>query len=199
MNGARQCGGRGEGAEEAVERGGEEQGEQGVGDEDAGEEEDSGGGEYAEAGVEGGAFAEGLARPAEAEQHKQQHGERLREMRGEGVAAEDAEAGGGDPVGKRGLLKIADVVDAEGDPVAGEGHLAGGVGVGAVGVVQHRRGEEGGEEEGEPESTEEAEGAGALDCSDGAGELAGSGERSGSWNLLALTAYVVGCCGWICS
>ena len=48
-----------EGSEEAVEGGGEEEGEQDFGDEDAGEEEDAGGGEDGEAGVEGGAGAEG--------------------------------------------------------------------------------------------------------------------------------------------
>ena len=130
-----------QGFQEAVEAGGEQEREQDVGNEDAGEEEDSGGGEHAEAGVEGGAFAEGLARPAVAEQHEQQNGERLRQVRGEGVAAEDAEADGGDPVGQRSFFEVADVVHTQGDPVAGEGHLAGGVGVGAVGVVEHRRGE----------------------------------------------------------
>ena len=68
-------------------------------------------------------------------------------MGGEGVEAEDAEGEGDDPVGQRGLFEVADVVDAEGDPVVGEEHLAGGVGVGAVGVVEDGRGEEGGEEE----------------------------------------------------
>ena len=73
-------------------------------------------------------------------------------MGGEGVEAEEAEAGGDDPVGERGFFEVADVVDAKGDPVAGEGHLAGGVGVGAVGIVEDGRGEEGGEEEEEPEA-----------------------------------------------
>ena len=147
----RMTGMRGATCEEAVERGGEQQREQDIGDEDAGEEEDAGGGEDGEAGVEGGAVAEGLACPAVAEQHQQQHGDRLGQVDGEGVEAEDADAGGGDPVGQRRLLQVADVVDAQGDQVAGEQHLAGGVGVGAVGVVEHGRREEGSDEERQPE------------------------------------------------
>ena len=48
----------------------------------------------------------------------------------------------------------------EGDEVSGEGHVAGGVGVGGVGVVEQRRGEEGGEEDDEPEAGEREEGGG---------------------------------------
>jgi hypothetical protein len=54
--------------EEAVEGGGEEEGEEDFGDEDAGEEEDAGGGEGEEAGVESGALVEGFARPEIAEE-----------------------------------------------------------------------------------------------------------------------------------
>jgi hypothetical protein len=146
--------------EEAVEGGGEEEGEEDVGEEDTGEEEDSGGGEDAEAGVEGGAFAEGLACPADAEQHQEKDAEGLREVHGEGVDAEEAETDGDDPVGEGGFFEIADVVDAQGDPVAGQRHLACGVGVSAVGVVEDGRGEERGEEEDEPERGEKREDAG---------------------------------------
>ena len=62
-------------------------------------------------------------------------------MSGEGVEAEDAEAEGDEPVGERRLFEIADAVDVQGDEVAGESHVAGGVGVGGVGVVEQRRGE----------------------------------------------------------
>ena len=64
--------GWGEGLEEAVEGCGEEEGEEDVWDEDAGEEEDSSAGEHAEAGVEGGAFAKGLACPSDAEEHQEE-------------------------------------------------------------------------------------------------------------------------------
>ena len=100
-------------------------------------------------------------------------------MHGEGVAAEEAEAGGDDPVGEGGFFEVADVVDAQGDPVAGEGHLAGGVGVGAVGIVEHGRGEERGEEEDEPERAEKREDAGVLRLRGGAGGGRGFGGGGG--------------------
>ena len=68
-------------------------------------------------------------------------------MGGEGVEAEDFEADGDEPVGERSLFEVTDAVDVEGHPVSGEGHVAGGAGVGGVGVVEQRRGEERGEEE----------------------------------------------------
>ena len=75
----------------------------------------AGGGEDGEAGVEGGAGAEGLVGPAIAEQREQKDSEGLREMGGEGVEAEDAEAEGDEPVGERGFFEVADAVDVEGD------------------------------------------------------------------------------------
>ena len=164
-----------ESLEEAVEGGAEEEREQDFGDEDAGEEEDSGGGEDGEAGVEGGAVAEGAVGPVVAEEGEQQDADGLGEMGGEGVEAEDAEAEGVEPVGEGRFLEVADAVDVEGDPVAGEGHVAGGVGVGGVGVVEQRRGEERGEEDDEPEAAENKERCGAAgaveDSVTGAGDL----------------------------
>ena len=167
--------GWGEGLEEAVEGCGEEEGEEDVWDEDAGEEEDSGAGEDAKAGVEGGAFAEGLAGPADAEEHKEEDAEGLGKVGGEGVDAEETEAGGDDPVGERGFFEIAHIVDAQGDPVAGESHMTGGVGVGAVGVVEDGRGEERGEEEDEPERGEKREDAGVSRLHSGVGDGRGFG------------------------
>ena len=60
----------------------------------------------------------------------------MREVRGEGVKAEDLERCRCEPVGERGFFKVADAVDAEGDEVAGGGHGACGLGVGGVGVVE---------------------------------------------------------------
>ena len=151
------CCGRCEGLEEAVEGGGEEEGEEDVWQEDASEEEDTGGGENSESSVEGGAIAKRPAAPADAEQHQEQDAERLGQMHGEGVTTEEAKTGGDDPVGKRRLFHVANIVDAQSDPVAGAGHLTGGVGVGAVGVVQHGRSEERGEEEDEPERSQKRE------------------------------------------
>ena len=50
---------------------------------------------------------------------------------------------------------VAHVIDAEGNVVAGERHLARGVGVGPVGVIEDWRREERGEEDDEPERDEE--------------------------------------------
>ena len=43
---------------------------------------------------------------------------------------------GYEPIGERGFLEVADAADVEGDEIAGESHMAGGVGVGGVGVVE---------------------------------------------------------------
>ncbi len=52
-----------------------------------------------------------------AEQHQQQHRERLRQVRREGVEAEDAEADRGEPVGQGRFLEVADAVHAQRDEV----------------------------------------------------------------------------------
>lgn len=131
-----------QGCKEQVESRTEEEGEQDFGDEDAGEEEDAKGREDGEAGVEGGLALEGCGGPTIAEKSEEKNGEALGEMRGEGVEAEEAERDGVEPVGERGFFEIADAIHMEGDPVAGERHVAGGTGVGAVGVVKQRRREE---------------------------------------------------------
>ncbi len=97
----------------------------------------------------------------EAEECEQEDGDGLWEMGGEGVEAEDAEAEGVEPVGEGGFLEVADAVDAEGDEVSGEGHVAGCVGVGGVGVVEQGRSEESGEEDDEPEAAEDEDRGGA--------------------------------------
>ncbi len=153
--------------QQTVEGGAEEEGEDDLWDVDAGEEEDSGGGEYGEAGVEGGAGAEGFVGPVEAEEGEEKNTDGLGEVGGEGVEAEDAEAEGVEPVGEGSFLEVADAVDVEGDEISGQGHVAGCVGVGGVGVVEQRRGEEGGEEDDEPEAAEEEEGRGAAELASG--------------------------------
>ena len=90
-----------------------------------------------------------------AEECEEEDGDGLREVGGEGVEAEEAEADGYEPVGERGFFEIADAVDVEGGPVAGEGDVAGGLCVGGVGVVEQGRCEESGAEEDGPESAEE--------------------------------------------
>ena len=49
------------------------------------------------------------------------------------------------PVGQRRLLQIANAIDLEGDPVAGERHMLGCAGMVGIGVIQQRRGEKGGQ------------------------------------------------------
>ncbi len=154
---------------EAVEGDGEEEAEQDLGDEDAGEEEDAGGGEHGEAGVEGGAGVEGARGPLVAEQREQKHGDGLGQVRGEAGESEEAEADGDQPVGQRGLFEVADAVDVERDPVAALEHVAGGVGVGGVGVVEQRRGEEGGAEEEDPKAEEQKQRGRAARAGDGLG------------------------------
>lgn len=161
-----------EGFEEEVERGAEEKGEGDLGDEDAGEEEDADGGKGGETGVEGGLALKGLGSPEVAEKGEEEDGNGLREVRGKGVEAEDAEGDGVEPIRQGSFFEVADAVDVEGDPVAGEGHGAGGVGVGAVGVVEQGRGEEGREEEDDPQAAEDGDGRGTA-RSDLRGEHAG--------------------------
>ena len=144
--------------EEDVEGGGEEEGEPDLGDEDPGEEEDPGRGKDGDAGVEASAGIEALLPPPASEQGEQKDGYGLREMGGEGVEAEDAEAGGDEPVGERRLFEIADTVDVESDPVSAGEDVAGGVGVSGVGVVEQRWGEERGEEDGGPKDAEDRDG-----------------------------------------
>jgi hypothetical protein len=74
---------------------------------------------------------------------------------GEGVEAEETEAEGDEPVGKRRFFEVADAVDVESDEVAGKSHVTGSAGVGGVGVVEQRRREESGEEDDEPQTAEE--------------------------------------------
>ena len=144
-----------ESLEKAVEGGREEEGEQDFGDEVAGEEEDAYGGENGEAGVERCASVEGSGRPVIAEEREEEDADRLRQVGGEGVEAEEAKAEGDEPVGERCFFEVADAVDVEGDEIAGEGHVAGGAGVGGVGVIEQRGAPEGGEEDDEPETGEE--------------------------------------------
>ena len=114
----------------------EEKREQSVWNEDACEEEDAGGGECEECGVEACALREGAASPGVAEECEAEDSEREREMNGEGVLAEEAHARRGDPVGEWRLFEIADAVDVKCDPVAGVQHGLCGLRVSGVGVIE---------------------------------------------------------------
>jgi hypothetical protein len=110
-----------------------------------------------------------------AEEGEEKNSDGLREVRGEGVEAEEAKAEGDEPVGERRFFEVTDAVNAEGDEVAGDGHVAGGAGVSGVGVVEQRRSEEGGEEDDQPKAGKDEESgamAGGADvpCGRGWGE-----------------------------
>jgi hypothetical protein len=96
-------------------------------------------------------------------------------MGGEGVEAEEAEAERDEPIGKRRFFEVTDAVDAESDEIASEGHVAGGAGVGGVGVVEQWRGKERGEEDDQPETAEEEQSGGAT----GSSHVVGCGEFGG--------------------
>ena len=132
-------------AQEAIEANAEEQCQQHIRDEVAGEEKDAGGGEDAEGGVGGGALSPCEKRPSPGERGQQQDGERERQVGGEDVEAEELVVDSGHPIGKRWLFKVADAVDVERDPVAGERHVAGGAGMGRISVIKQAGGEEGAE------------------------------------------------------
>src|ERR1700726_3273577 len=83
-------------------------------------------------------------------------------MRGEGVEAEEAEAESDEPAGERCFFEVADAGGVEGDQVSGKGHVAGGAGMGGVGVVEQRGVPEGGEVEDEPEAAEDEQSGGAT-------------------------------------
>ena len=128
----------------AVEGECEPEADDGVGNEDAGEDEDAEAGEEEEAGVEAGSDAcEGSAGEGFDDEGESEDGEGERQARGGGVDAEEFEAGGDAPVKERGLFEVADAVGVEGDPVVAEEHLAGDFGVDGVGVVEEWRSDEG--------------------------------------------------------
>lgn len=169
---------RRQGAEESVEGERQQQRQKGVGDENAGEEEDTGRGEEEEAGAEGSRLTEGSAAPRVAEEDEAEDGEGKGKVDGEGGCAtvgrmrrgKKFEAHGGEPVGKRRLFQVADAVDVEGDPVSSGEHGLGGLGVRGVGVVEERRSESRGDVEQEPKADQYDEvGAGPANRQRGMG------------------------------
>ena len=127
---------------QAVESDQQKEAELRLGNDEAGKEKRADGGEHGQAGVEAGARAPGAAGPEPGEPGEAEHGQRVGQVGGKDVLAEDLVEAGDDPVGQRRLLDVADAVDLGGDPVAGLGHVLRGLGVGGVHVVQQRRREE---------------------------------------------------------
>ena len=75
----------------------------------------------------------------------------MREARSPFGDAEERKADGHCPVWERSLFEIADAIFVERDPVVKGEHFAASFGVSAVGIVEERWMEEGGDEDGEPE------------------------------------------------
>ena len=96
-------------------------------------------GENAESGVEAGAASPGAARPEPGQPGAAQQGQRIGQVGGKDVLAEDAIERGVEPVGQRRFLQVADAVDLQRHPVAALGHVLRGLGMAGVGVVQQGR------------------------------------------------------------
>src|ERR1700704_3040593 len=126
-------------AEEGPECEGDRQGESGIGDENAGEEEDPDAGREDGAGVEAGAAAKRPHGKARGDPAKSDVDESEREARGPVVDAEDAEGGGHDPVDERRFLEIGDAVEPGGNPVAALQHVAGDLRLDGVDIVHEVR------------------------------------------------------------
>ncbi len=155
-----------EGEEEEVDGEGHPEGEDDVGDEEAGVEVRADAGGEGEAGAEGSAVgvrgggevreeaeAEGVGgeQEAEGEQSEGKAG-------GPVVDAEETHGSGGEPVHEGWLVKEADAVDAGGDEVVPLKHFAGDLDVDGVDIVQQAGGEEATDVEDEPGEDDEAEG-----------------------------------------
>ncbi len=129
--------------DERVEGDEQEEAQLRLGNDEARKKKRADGGEYAEACIKTGARTPGAAGPEPREPGEAEHGQRVGQMRGEGIFAEDLVTGGNYPIGQRGLLDVADAVDLRGDQVAGIDHVLGGLGMGGVNIVEQRGRKEG--------------------------------------------------------
>ena len=127
-----------EAGDEGVEGNEQEEAELRLGDDEASKEKWADGGEHGKTGIEAGALSPGAASPEPGKPGEAEHGERIRQVGGKGVLAEDLVGTGDDPVGERRFLDVADAVDLGGDEVAGLRHVLRGLGVSGVDVVKQR-------------------------------------------------------------
>ena len=153
---------------------GHPEGDEDVGDVEAGVEVRADGGGEGEGGVEGGAVRgvswAGLGVEAEGEEVDRE--EEGKDGEGEGNSAgpvclsEDPHRTCGEPVHEGGLVEEADAVDVGGDVVVAVEHLPGDLEVDGVNVVEEAGGEEATDLEDEPDEGDEADraeiGAGDL-------------------------------------
>ena len=182
---------------------GHPEGDEDVGDVEAGVEVGADGGGEGEGGVEAGAVGvRGRAR------WRRRGGGRGRRRRGGGrgqrgrgeaggpvVDAEEAHGAGGHPVHEGRLVEEADAVDVGGDEVVALEHLAGDLDVDGVDVVEQAGGEEAAELEDEPGEDDEGDGAGVPAARGGRAEarvVGWLGSRGSGWLGLAWGDGVAG-------
>ncbi len=125
--------------DEAVEGNEQKQAQDGLGNDKACKEKRADGGKHAQPGVESGARPPCPAGPEPREPRQAEHGQRVGQVGGKGVLAEDAVADGHQPEGKRRFLDIADAIDLAGDPVAAVQDVLGRLRVRGVHIVHQRR------------------------------------------------------------
>ena len=122
---------------------GKPEADHGVGDDDAGEDEDTEAGEGEETSVKAGSCArEGPPGEGFDDECEGEDGEGEGDSCGGGTDAEELETGSHGPVKERGFFEVPNVVGVESDPVVAKKHLAGDLGVDGVGVVEERRSDE---------------------------------------------------------
>ncbi len=156
-----------EGDEEEVDGEGHPEGEEDVGDVEAGVEVGADAGGDGEGGVEAAAVGVGrrerCAEEADAEgvdgEEQSEDGEGEGDAGGPVVDAEDVHGAGGHPVHEGRLVEEADAVDVGGDVVVAVEHLAGDLDVDGVDVVEQAGGEEAADLEDEPGEDEDGDGA----------------------------------------
>ena len=157
-----------EGDEEEVDGERHPEGDEDVGDVEAGVEVGADAGGDGEGGVEAGAVGvsgggdaaeEAVAERVDGEQQGE-NAEGEGEAGGPVVNAEDVHGAGGHPVHQGRLVEEADAVDVGGDEVVALEHLAGDLDVDGVDVVEQAGREEAAELEHEPGEEEESDGAG---------------------------------------
>ena len=156
-----------EGDEEEVDGEGHPEGDEDVGDVEAGVEVGADAGGHREGGVEAAAVGVcgGGDGGEEADAERVDGEEESEDAEGEGEAggpvvdAEDVHGAGGHPVHEGRLVEEADAVDVGGDVVVAVQHLAGDLDVDGVDVVEQAGGEEAADLEDEPGEDEDGDGA----------------------------------------
>jgi hypothetical protein len=126
---------------------------------DPGKEKDADTGQQGKRRVECRPFVECAPRPVPCKHGRRQNPESHGKMGGEHVIAEGMIIDGGEPVGKGRLLQIADAIDLQRHPIAGERHVLSGIGMRGIGIVKQGWREKRREIDGEPDQQQNGPGA----------------------------------------